>query len=574
MRISGSLIAAALLVAVGCEGPPPPAVPESITVSPTSASFVSIDDTARFTAVVFDQYGEEMPDEPLTWTSSDPAVAMVDVHGTLTAKGNGTAAVEVSAGATAATAMVTVRQKPVRLEVAPEVVGMESIGDTARITGSAWDANGHPIQDAKLTWSSLEPEVATVDCEGLVTSVGNGHAAIRVLADTVAAEASVQVSQVPVEIEVDPSAGLFTALGDTLRIVAVARDGNGHETGLTDFGWSSEDAEVATVDETGLVKAVGNGFTEVKVEVDGLAESVPMGVAQAVTAVSVLPDADTVTMGDTTRLEAEATDANGYAVEGAVVEWSARDVSVAKVDGTGLVTGIGEGATAVAAVSEGVEGSAGITVVHPDRAVLETLFRALGGTGWTYNRGWMTDAPLRSWYGVGVDTLGSVRALYLSGNGLVGELPPEIGDLPSLEVLFLQGNRLSGPIPPEVGRLEKLRRLFLSSNQLTGRIPPELGDLASLEELYLSVNRFWGALPPELGRLGNLRIMIVTQVPLQGPLPPEFGDLGKLEWLYLERIGLTGSIPAELGRLASLEWINLGLNRLTGPIPPELCDDL
>ena len=38
-----------------------------------------------------------------------------------------------------------------------------------------------------------------------------------------------------------------------------------------------------------------------------------------------------------------------------------------------------------------------------DRDVLEILYEATGGPNWTNSNNWLTDAPLRDWYGVGVD---------------------------------------------------------------------------------------------------------------------------------------------------------------------------
>ena len=45
-----------------------------------------------------------------------------------------------------------------------------------------------------------------------------------------------------------------------------------------------------------------------------------------------------------------------------------------------------------------------------DRDVLEILYEATGGPNWTNSNNWLTDAPLRDWYGVGVDGEGRVVA--------------------------------------------------------------------------------------------------------------------------------------------------------------------
>ena len=464
---AATLIAIAALSLSGCDEPTPPSVPDLITISPASASLASIDGTARLTATVFDQHGEEMPDEPLSWKSPDPAVATVDARGTVTAKGNGTVAVEVSAGSAQATAAVTVRQ-------------------------------------------------------------------------------------VPVEIDVDPSADTLTAIGDTLQIVAVAKDANGHATGHVDFEWTSENDTVATVDSTGLVAAVGNGVTRVSVETAGLAASVAVTVSQAAAAVAVSPAADSVLLRDTTRLEAVVADANGHVIVNPVLEWVARNASVAEVDDAGLVTGVGEGTSTVAARSEGVEGAAEITVVNPDRAVLVGFYEATDGPNWTSNSNWLTDRPLDEWHGVGTDADDRVDTLNLGNNSLAGELPPELGDLSSLKYLSLEYNSLTGEIPPELGDLSNLEHLHLDNSSITGEIPSELGGLSSLVHLRLNHTPITGEIPPELGDLSNLIMLELRDTELTGEIPPELGDLSNLELLDLHYNSLTGEIPRDFLDLSSL----------------------
>ena len=61
--------------------------------------------------------------------------------------------------------------------------------------------------------------------------------------------------------------------------------------------------------------------------------------------------------------------------------------------------------------------------------------------------------------------------LDLSGNFLVGPIPPEIGMLRNLWSLQLNDNRLTGPVPHEICLLTKLTVLWIDHNALTGRNP-------------------------------------------------------------------------------------------------------
>ncbi|RVX23333.1 putative LRR receptor-like serine/threonine-protein kinase [Vitis vinifera] len=65
----------------------------------------------------------------------------------------------------------------------------------------------------------------------------------------------------------------------------------------------------------------------------------------------------------------------------------------------------------------------------------------------------------------------------LEGNGIIGEIPEELGNLSNLTNLNLGNNRLTGEIPSSLGNLKKLRFLILNQNNLTGTIPESLSSL-------------------------------------------------------------------------------------------------
>ena len=205
-----------------------------------------------------------------------------------------------------------------------------------------------------------------------------------------------------------------------------------------------------------------------------------------------------------------------------------------------------------------------------DREALIALYNATGGPNWLQNENWLSDEPIGEWYGVEPDDEERVTGLYLSGNNLIGEIPPDIANLDKLTLLDLQQNFLSGEIPPELGNLSSLKFLVIPLNQLSGEIPMELGGLANLEMLGIHNNQLSGDIPPELGRLSNLRVLTLNDNQLTGEIPPELGELASLTDLNLQNNLLGREIPAELGNLRNLKNLSLTSNRLNGEIPPEL----
>ena len=341
-------------------------------------------------------------------------------------------------------------------------------------------------------------------------------------------------------LTVTPAATERTAPGATVQLMAEVRDENGNVMSGATVSWSSSAPTVAAVDGSGLVTTAGNGTATITATAGSATGTAAVTVAQAPNSVVVLPaEATTAILGEPLRLVAEAFDENGHAVEGAEFTWSSSDDQVAGVDGSGLVTTVGNGTATITASAGSVSGSTRITVVeNPDRAALIGLYEATDGPNWVNSENWLTDAPLGEWYGVDTDGSGRVIALNLAGttdqwpdvtpHGLEGPIPPEIGRLGHLQWLDLDDNALTGPVPPEIGNLGNLEGLDLDNNALSGRIPPELGNLVHLVDLDLTENDLTGPAPLELDGLTDLEKLSLRRNALTGPLPQSLLDLTKL----------------------------------------------
>ena len=551
--------------------PPPDAPrPTTVTVTPATTQLTALGATVQLSAEVRDQNGQVMAGAGVTWTSSNASVATVSGSGLATAAGNGTATITATAGSVSGSAAVTVAQEVSTVVVSPAEATLVH-GDTLRLTAGAVDANGHAVAGAEFEWTSSDTSVVAVDASGLATGVGLGEAEVSATSSGVSDSAALVVAEpTPTTVAVTPDTVALMALGDTVRLVAEVRDQLGRVMEDEPVTWVSGDTIVAAVDSAGLVTAVGTGATRVTGTAGDAFGSAAVTVMQSAGSVEVSPAADTIAPGDTLRLLAEAYDENGHPVESAQFSWSSNDVSVARVDGSGLVHGVAEGTATITATAGDARGTSEITVENPDRAALVALYKATGGKYWTNRDNWLSDVPLKDWYGVEVNGEGRVISLDLSQNELAGELPPELGNLAALERLGLYRNGLTGAIPPEFGSLPNLQRLDVVGNRLEGPIPPELGNLAKLESLELGRNGLTGAIPPELGNLSELRRIWIGNNDVTGPIPPELGKLSSLRDLWLGGAYLTGPIPPELGQLTHLRRLYLEDNRLTGGVPPEL----
>jgi len=83
----------------------------------------------------------------------------------------------------------------------------------------------------------------------------------------------------------------------------------------------------------------------------------------AIASVSVTGSSSPMTVGATAQLTATPRDATGAALSGRTVTWSTSGASIASVNGTGLVTAVAPGTATITATSEGINGTAAITVI-------------------------------------------------------------------------------------------------------------------------------------------------------------------------------------------------------------------
>ncbi|KAL0924138.1 hypothetical protein M5K25_004946 [Dendrobium thyrsiflorum] len=185
----------------------------------------------------------------------------------------------------------------------------------------------------------------------------------------------------------------------------------------------------------------------------------------------------------------------------------------------------------------------------------------------------------------------SLNHLKLSGNLLVGAIPPDIGRCSNIRTLLLDGNIFQGSIPADLGRITELRVLDISMNSLTDRIPNELGNCRQLSvlvltnlisysltgsspQLYLSTteefNAFIGAIPPEIFSIPSLEIFWTPRANLDGRLPGFRNSSCNLRILNLGQNYIAGGIPEWLGLCGNLTYLDLSLNYLKGPVPVAL----
>ena len=259
-------------------------------MSPAAETLLAFGDTLRLTAEALDANGHAVADARFQWMSSDTLVVTVDSTGLTTGGDPGEAVVTATASGVVGRAQLSVQERtPTEVAVAPDTVGMSALADTVRLRAEVRDQTGALMEGVRVSWSSGDTLVATVDSAGLATATGNGTVAVTAAAGGASGNATVTVEQVPASVVVEPDSLVFDAITDTARVTATFFDANGYEIADAAEQWESADRSVATVDASGLVTATANGATTVTASAGLVSVSATVKVEQVIARVSVRP---------------------------------------------------------------------------------------------------------------------------------------------------------------------------------------------------------------------------------------------------------------------------------------------
>ena len=428
-------------------------------------------------------------------SSSRSSTARVSVSGstvTVTGVAKGTATVTVTArdpaGSTARqTFEVTVRNrapKPVGTIADREVEAEDT--EVVNVAAYFTDPDGDRLT---YTAESSRPATAQVSASGsvvTVTGVARGIATVTVTARDPEGLAAEQLFLVTVPNRAPEAVGTIAdrEVGaedeEDVDVAAYFRDPDGDRLAFTAESSSRDNAWVSVSGSTVTLTAVAQGTADITVtardpEGASAVQTFEVTVAnRAPVPVGTIPDRE-LSADDTEDVDVDAyfTDPDGdrltYTAE------SSRP-STARVSVSGSVVtvrGVAKGAATVTVTARDPGGLTArqtfevtVTVTSPDRAVLEELYDSLGGSGWTTNAHWKTDADLDRWFGVTTNGNERVVRLELPDNGLSGLIPASIGRMGALETLDLDSNRLAGALTEPMTALTNLRELWAGGTGL------------------------------------------------------------------------------------------------------------
>jgi len=402
--------------------------PNTITIDQGPATLTAYGEALAYTAAIRNVNGGIIPNEPTTWSSTDPGVATITQAGVATAVGRGsTTIIAASTNFPAITDDVplTITNDAVSINVSPANAEILDLGGTYQLTATALNDRGDPLDATDISWSSFDGDIATVDATGLVTATTNsgntGTVGIEATADFggVSAQSSVTVRDAPRTINITSPNTALGYVGATFTVLATIQNLAGVDLPRTAVTWSSSAPQVATVDEDGDVTAQGVGNTIIRATSpfdpnldDAITVTVsndPVTLELNTTAFSIAALLNTYT------LDAIVRNANGEVLTGRTIIWSTDDGTVASVLG-GVVTGEGVGTTTIRASVAGfpsVNDAADVTVtnnayqvqIQPSSVDMTTIGEDANVTATAYNsRGDVIANPSVTWTRIPIGT--------------------------------------------------------------------------------------------------------------------------------------------------------------------------
>lgn len=203
----------------------------------------------------------------IVWMSSNPTVATVDGDGRVTGRSAGEATITaITDRGECAACKVTVRKESGNAASKKPTLDYTTLNLVIQYN------NAHPSQKLQLIntsgsfvyayqWMSSNPEVATVDPEGLVTAQKPGTTTVTALATNgQALRCAVTVNSDVGKVTLNKRDLLLRTVGSKEALTASVAVEDGVNVPIT---WVSSNPGVATVDASGVVTAVADGEAKI-----------------------------------------------------------------------------------------------------------------------------------------------------------------------------------------------------------------------------------------------------------------------------------------------------------------------
>lgn len=292
-----------------------------IEVSPEELTLQKGGEGSQLTATTTTENGEPTSDR-VVWSSDNAEVATVDQNGLVTPVGGGTTTITATAGDVSDTCQVTVESPLEEISLNKSTASIKK-GETTDLTVSytptdttveknvSWSVTSGDDTAVEIVPSQEDPSTATI--KGL----HEGEATVTATVDGKTASCVVTVTEIKLTgIQVSPQSQTIAVGGEvTLGVSYTPQDTTDDKT----VEWTSNNTDVATVDDNGTVTGIAPGQATIQAQVGEFTSTSTITVTQKETIVQFPTEADLTygqTLGEATLVGGSATDSEGNSVPG------------------------------------------------------------------------------------------------------------------------------------------------------------------------------------------------------------------------------------------------------------------
>jgi hypothetical protein len=253
-----------------------------------------------------------------------------------------------------------------------QVTGVQTsyiVGVQSTITVTGIYNTGPSAVLSGITWTSSVPAIATINASGTLTPLAEGVTTITGSVNGESASAEITVVAASLSSIQVVSSGTDIPLGSTRQLSAQGTLNSGVTNTLSDATWTTSDATVLSVSNTGLVTANATGTATITAEKDGISGTLLVTVTDAaLVSINISVTDTSVAVGTTTQAQSEGTfsDSSTSAV---TVTWASSNEQVATINAQGLITGVGTGDSIITASGGTAITSNPVTVTITDSVI-------------------------------------------------------------------------------------------------------------------------------------------------------------------------------------------------------------
>ena len=228
--------------------------------------------------------------------------------------------------------------KSIQISAASSTVP-EGTFEALTVTGTYSDKSTADLT-SKVTWTSSDSNVATVNADGGVTGVSLGNVTITASKDSLSSSISLTIGRAVLSrIYITPSKPSLP-VNTTLQLVALGTFTDGTSREVNDLvNWSGSDNSKLIVSADGIVTSLSSGTVTVTAKASTITASVDVNVTTArLERLAILPYQPVTGIGVLQKFSALGTFDDNTTSELVSVSWTSSDSSVATITSDGKAT--------------------------------------------------------------------------------------------------------------------------------------------------------------------------------------------------------------------------------------------